>query len=201
MLDDIRERLEEEAAALLHELNVVLPQEIERAVALGDLRENSEYSAALERQRFVQAQLQYLSRRLSEIMELDLEDIPDDRVGFGSHVTVRDVSSEEVERFILAFGDDLDFDNSEISMRSPIGRALLNRKPGDVVQVSLPAGSVQFEVLEVVTVHQILEDGADGQGDGEEGGQGDGEEGTKRTADDGSAGAEAGAEQGEKATG
>lgn len=86
-------------------------------------------------------------------------------------------------------------------MRSPIGRALLNRKPGDVVQVSLPAGSVQFEVLEVVTVHQILEDGADGQGDGEEGGRGDGEEGTKRNADDGSAGAEAGAGQGEKATG
>ncbi len=169
MLDDIREKLEEEAAALLHELNVVLPQEIERAVALGDLRENSEYSAALERQRFVQAQLQYLSRRLSELMELELKDIPDDRVGFGSHVTVRDVTSEEVERFILAFGDDLDFDNSEISMRSPIGRALLNRKPGDVVQVSLPTGSVRFEVLEVVTVHQILQDGADGR-DGEEDG-------------------------------
>lgn len=180
MLDDIREKLEEEAAALLHELNVVLPQEIERAVALGDLRENSEYSAALERQRFVQAQLQYLSRRLSELMELELEDIPDDRVGFGSHVTVRDVTSEDVERFVLAFGDDLDFENSEISMRSPIGRALLNRKPGDVVQVSLPAGSVRFEVLEVVTVHQLLEDGADGRSGEEVGPQGSSGEGSDR---------------------
>lgn len=161
MLDEIREKLEAEADALLRELNVTLPREIERAVELGDLRENSEYSAALERQRFVRARLDYLSRRLSELVHLELQTISRDRVGFGSRVTVRDLASGDVETYTLAFGDDLDFENSEISMRSPIGRALLGQRPGDVVQATLPAGSVRFEILELVTVHEIV---ADGQG-------------------------------------
>lgn len=161
MLDEIREKLEAEADALLRELNVTLPREIERAVELGDLRENSEYSAALERQRFVRARLDYLSRRLSELVHLELQTISRDRVGFGSRVTVRDLASGDVETYTLAFGDDLDFENSEISMRSPIGRALLGQRPGDVVQATLPSGSVRFEILELVTVHEIV---ADGQG-------------------------------------
>lgn len=159
MLEDVRTRLEEEADRLLHELNVVLPAEIERAVGLGDLRENSEYSAALERQRFVQARLDYLSRRLGELSELDLEHIPTDRVGFGSRVTVRDTSDGDEEVYVLAFGDEIDFENSEISMESPIGKALLGRKPGEVVSVALPAGHVELEVLELVTVHDLMEDG------------------------------------------
>ena len=155
MLEDLRSKLEAEAQDLLHELNVVLPQEIEKAVALGDLRENSEYAAALERQRFVQARLDYLSRRLAEIHEMDMDHIPHDRVGFGSHVTVRDVDGGEEETFVLAFGDDVDFDNSEISMESPIGKALLGRQVGDAVEVSLPLGSVRYEVVGLTTIHDI----------------------------------------------
>ncbi len=182
MLDEIRERLEEEAGALLHELNVELPKEIERAVALGDLRENSEYSAALERQRFVQARLDYLSRRLSELLELDREHIPVDRVGFGSKVLARHVATGEVEEYVLAFGDALDLDSSEISMRSPIGRALLGRRPGDVVQVSLPARSIRLEILELTTMHEIAGlsgDGADASEDGSGAAAGNGETGSE----------------------
>ncbi len=158
MLERIREKFEEEADRLIHELNVVLPAEIERAVALGDLRENSEYSAALERQRFVQARLDYISRRLSEISELDLEHIPTDRVGFGSRVTVRDTSSGERELYVLALGDDIDFDSAEISMQSPIGKALLGKRVGEVVSVTLPAGHRELEVMELATVHEVMEE-------------------------------------------
>lgn len=159
MLDDVRDKLEAEVDELLHELNVVLPGEIERAAGLGDLRENSEYASALERQRFVRARLDYVTRRLSELAQLTLDHIPTDRIGFGSRVRVRDADSGEVEEYILAFGDDLDFDNSEISMRSPIGRALLGKRPGEVVSVMLPAAEVTFEILELITVHELLDGG------------------------------------------
>lgn len=159
MLEDVRQRLEGEADRLLHELHVLLPREIERAAGLGDLRENSEYSAALDRQRFIHARLGYISRRLGELAKLELEEIPFDRVGFGSRVTVRDTSSGDVELYVLAFGDDLDFDNFEISMRSPIGRALLGRRPGEVVSVALPGRSVEYEIVELLTVHDLMGDG------------------------------------------
>lgn len=181
MLDDVRERLEQEADRLLHELNVLLPGEIEKAAAQGDLRENSEYAAALERQRFVHARLETISRRLSQISELNLEDIPPDRVGFGSRVLVRDRDTGEEETYVLVLGDDLDFDSSEISMRSPIGRALLGKRPGAVVNVTLPRGSVEYEVLHVTTVHELLgvagsdgaaaDGGPSGSGTGSSGGE------------------------------
>jgi transcription elongation factor GreA len=159
MLDDIRRKLSDEADALLHELNVVLPHEIETAAAQGDLRENSEYTAALERQGFVRAKLEYIARRLSTLGEIDADKVPVDRVGFGSRVTVRDSQDGSVERFTLTLGDHLDFDNSEISMESPIAKALLGKRPGDEVSASLPTGSREYEILELQTLHEILKDG------------------------------------------
>ena len=159
MLDEIRQKLGEEAEALLHELNVTLPLEIEKAVAQGDLRENSEYSAALERQGFVSARLDYLARRMSQLGEIDVEHVPADRIGFGSRVTVRDQDGE-VEEFTITIGDDLNFDNNEISMESPIGRALLGKKPGDVVNVLLPSGGRELEVVSLVTWHELLDESA-----------------------------------------
>jgi len=158
VLDDLKRKLSDEAEELLHELNVTLPAEIEKAVAQGDLRENSEYSAALERQQFVQARLDYISRRLSELSELDMDTIPDDRVGFGSRVRVRDLVDEAEEIFTLAFGDFIDFDNAEISMASPIGKALLGGREGEEVTVSTPSGQIHYEIIEVTTIHELVED-------------------------------------------
>ncbi|MCK5448391.1 MAG: transcription elongation factor GreA, partial [Gemmatimonadetes bacterium] len=76
MLDELLERLNGESEALLHELTVVLPNEIETAVAQGDLSENAEYTAALERQQFVRARLDHIARRLGEISDIDLEQVP-----------------------------------------------------------------------------------------------------------------------------
>ena len=159
MLERIRTKLEEEVDRLLHELNVVLPAEIERAAGLGDLTENSEYSAALERQRFIQARLEYVSRRLSELSELDLARVPADRVGFGSRVKVRDTATGDEDIYVLALGEDIDFENSEISLRSPIGKALLGKRPGETVSVTLPAGHVELEIVDLVTIHEMARDG------------------------------------------
>ncbi|MCK5411261.1 MAG: GreA/GreB family elongation factor [Gemmatimonadetes bacterium] len=157
MLEEIRERLSEESEGLLHELQVVLPRAIEHALGMGDLRENSEYHAALERQRFVYARLEYISRRLSELSDIDLETIPDDRIGFGSRVTLRDLEDDSTEVFTLAFGEHVDGEKAEISMASPIGRALLGRRAGEEVSVTLPMGTVSYEIIEVFTIHEVTE--------------------------------------------
>jgi transcription elongation factor GreA len=159
MLEQIRQRLGEEAEALLHELNITLPREIEKAVAQGDLRENSEYTAALERQGFVGARLEYLARRMSQLGEIDIEHVPVDRIGFGSKVEVRDANGQ-VEVFSITIGEDLDFDADEISMESPIGRALLGKRPGDTVSVTLPSEARELEVLSLVTWHELMEESA-----------------------------------------
>ncbi|MFQ5888866.1 MAG: GreA/GreB family elongation factor [Gemmatimonadota bacterium] len=163
VLDRLRERLSEESERLLHELKVVLPAEIERAVGQGDLRENSEYSAALERQQLVRARLDHISRRLSELAEIDLEQIPADRVGFGSQVRVIDLDGRTEESFTLAFGDYIDFDKSEISMASPIGRALLGRRVGEEVTVTLPGGSIRYRITAFMTLHDLVGPNGDGK--------------------------------------
>lgn len=161
MLEELREKLSEEAEELLHELNVELPKEIEEAVDHGDLSENSEYEAARDRQQFVQARLDYISRRLSELSELDLDTIPEDRVGFGSKVKVRDQDDGSEETYTLAMGDFIDFEAGEISMDSPIGKALLGSQEGDEVTAVTPGGELHYEVLEVTTMHEMMDGGGD----------------------------------------
>src|SRR3954454_17885779 len=101
MIDELKKTLGAEAERLQHELNVTLPQEIRKAVELGDLRENSEYKAALERQQFVQARLGQLRQRLSKLSSIDPAQIPTDRVGLGSKVIVQDEKSRAKETYFL----------------------------------------------------------------------------------------------------
>src|SRR6187397_1639614 len=104
MIEELKQKLGDEVQRLQHELNVVLPNEIRKAVELGDLRENSEYKAALERQQFVQARLGQLRQRLSKLSQIDLSQIPSDKVGLGSRVVVEDQTKAQ-ETYSLVFGD------------------------------------------------------------------------------------------------
>src|SRR5919199_6819413 len=101
MIEDLKAKLHEEVERLQHELTVTLPGEIRKAVELGDLRENSEYKAALERQQFVQARLGHLRQRLSKLAQIDVAQIPVDKVGLGSRVTVEDQKTKSKEVYNL----------------------------------------------------------------------------------------------------
>jgi transcription elongation factor GreA len=90
---------------------------------------------------------------MSQLGEIDIEHVPEDRVGFGSRVRVRDTADDEIEEFSLTLGDNLDFDANEISMESPIGKALLGKYVGDLVNVRLPAGVREFEIVDLKTIH------------------------------------------------
>jgi transcription elongation factor GreA len=158
MLEEIRQKLEDEIELLVTELNVELPEIIRKAVELGDLRENAEYKSALERQVFVQARLNHLSQRMQEISNIDLKAMPADRVGFGSTVKVRDFHLDEEVTFTIVTGDFMDLDRGHISMASPIGKGLMGARQDEEVTVELPVGPRKFRIVELRTLSQQLEE-------------------------------------------
>ncbi len=154
MIEELKEKLELEANKLQFELNVTLPNEIRKAVELGDLRENSEYKAALERQQFVQARLGQLRQRLSKLAQIDVAQIPHDKVGLGSRVIVKDSATGVEESYHLVFGDSVEFQEGHVSMSSPIGRALVGKGVGDVVLLKLPAMLRKLKITDLATIHE-----------------------------------------------
>ena len=154
MISEMREKLSREIDQLSHELNVTLPQAIAQAVELGDLRENSEYKAALERQQFVQARLGQLHQRLNQLSQLAGTEAPVDRVGLGSRVTVLDLDSNDVDEYMVVLAEMMDIDAGHISLASPLGRALANGKVGDEISLRLPHGSRRLRITQLVTIHQ-----------------------------------------------
>ena len=160
MIEELKARLSAEAERLQHELNVTLPAEIRKAVEHGDLRENSEYKAALERQQFVRARLGQLRERLSRLAAIDLNQIPSDKVGLGSSVVVEDQKTMVRETYTLIFGDNFEFDDRQVSMASPIGRALLGKSIGEIAYLKLPTMTRQLKLLELKTIHDGLPDAA-----------------------------------------
>ena len=160
MLDEIRDRIEEEIARLTEELNVELPARIKVALEHGDLRENSEYKAAKERQEFVQARLNHLTKRMGDLSRIDVKEMPYDRVGFGSRVKIRDLAMKEDFDFTIVAGDFIDLDAGHVSIASPIGRGLLGARIDEEVSVHLPAGERRYRILELTTLPQQMEGAA-----------------------------------------
>ena len=155
MIDEIQAKISEEVEALTRELNVELPDRIRKAVELGDLRENSEYKSALERQQFVQARIGHLAGRMAEISKINVDEVPIDRAGFGSRLRVHDLALDREVTFTIVAGDYMDLEAGHISLDSPIGRGLLGSRRGDEVTIQLPVGERRFKVLELTTLPQL----------------------------------------------
>lgn len=154
MITEMREKLGREIEALTHELTVTLPQAIAQAVEMGDLRENSEYKAALERQQFIQARLGQLHQRLNQLTQLANTETPSDRVGLGSRVTVLDLDSSETDTYMVVLAEMMDLEEGHVSLASPLGRALVDRRVGDEVELRLPRMTRRLRVTELVTIHE-----------------------------------------------
>ena len=156
MIEEVRARLFAEVEELNHELHVTLPEALRKARELGDLKENGDYQAAVERQGFVATRLNQLRARLSKLSQIDLSKIPNDRVGLGSKVTVKDLKTKESEGFELVIPEAMDFEKGHISVSSPLGRALLDRKVKDTVKVQLPMGERRLRITSLQTFHDQL---------------------------------------------
>ena len=150
----IKQKLQREIDALEHELSVELPKEIAVARAHGDLSENAEYKFAKERQGYVNAKIGQLKKRMGDLGMLNLSNNPTDRSGYGSRIVVMDLQRSVEVEYKLVSSEEADVENGLIATTSPIGRALLNRRVGDEVQVATPNGKKEFEVMRLATIHE-----------------------------------------------
>ncbi len=152
-LAKIKKKLQDEIDHLSHELSVELPKEIAVARSHGDLSENAEYKFAKERQSLVNAKISQLKKRMGDLGMLNLGSIPKDRSGYGSRIIVLDIQRETRIEYKLVSTEEADAERGMISTTSPIGKALLNRKVGDEIEVATPAGKKEFEVVRLITIH------------------------------------------------
>lgn len=151
----IRQKLQDEIKALEHELHSELPKELMKARAHGDLSENAEYKYAKERQSYLSARLGQLHRRMADVAMMNLTNLPTDRAAYGSRVKLMDLQKSSEIEYHLVTTEEADASKGMISTTSPIGKALIGRKVGDEVNVVTPAGSKEFEVIGLKTIHEI----------------------------------------------
>jgi transcription elongation factor GreA len=150
---EVKQRLQDELDKLESELRVHLPKEIKRALEFGDLRENSEYQTALQRQTMVKARIRELRQRMSEVASIDLSRISHDKAGYGSTLVLFDGEREEEVTYRLVTPEESDPAAGLISTVSPIGRSLMGKEEGDEVVVTIPSGTRRFEVRKLTTLH------------------------------------------------
>lgn len=153
-MDAVKKKLQEELAELEEELHFKLPKEIQKAREFGDLRENAEYKAALERQAMVSARMGQIMRRLSEVESIDLSKIPTDKAAYGSTVVLYDLDRDEKVTYKLVTSEESDPENGLISTVSPIGQGIMGKEEGDEVKIKTPTGWRNFEIKRLKTIHE-----------------------------------------------
>ena len=144
------ERLKKELARLTKAEVTANIRDIEEARAHGDISENAEYAAAKERQSFIQGKIQEIENNLARSSIVDLKNLTDEMVVFGTTVTIEDTDTGEVTRYQLVGPFESDMNRNQISVTSPIGKALLRKEIGDGVKVNTPGGIREFEIVDIV---------------------------------------------------
>lgn len=149
----ILDKLDNDLKVSQRELQVEIPKAILTAREHGDLSENAEFKAAKERQMFLESRISLLQKRISDIMAININQIPKDRSGLGSTLKLKDIGNGKETQYRLVFPEEVNPDEGKLSPASPIGRSLMGKQEGDEITVSLPDGKVEFEVLKVTTIH------------------------------------------------
>lgn len=152
-MEAVKKKLQDELAQLEDELHFKLPKEIQKAREFGDLRENAEYKAALERQAMVSARMGQIMKRLSEVESIDLSKIPTDKAAYGSTVILFDLDREEKVTYKLVTSEESDPENGLISTVSPIGQGIMGKEEGDEIKIKTPTGWRNFEIKRLTTIH------------------------------------------------
>jgi transcription elongation factor GreA len=123
---------------------------IEEARAHGDLSENAEYAAAKDRQGFIEGRINELESKLANIDIIETDKLPKDRAVFGSKVVLENIETGEDVRYQLVGPDESDIENGRISVASPLGKAIIGRKPGDELSLQVPGGRRTYELVEIL---------------------------------------------------
>jgi transcription elongation factor GreA len=122
---------------------------IEEARGHGDLSENADYSAAKEKQSFLEGRIRDIEVKLAFADVIDPAKLSGDKVLFGATVTVEDTDTSEKQTYRIVGEDEADIKSGRISITAPVARALIGREVGDVVKVRAPKGQRELEIVEV----------------------------------------------------
>jgi transcription elongation factor GreA len=153
----IIKRLKKDLEELYHELNVRIPKDLQEAAAHGDLSENAEYEAARARQDFVRARIAQLEERIRQLSLYNLSSIPKDLVAYGSRVKLENIDDGAMLEYQIVFPEEVNPATGHISLHSPIGQALLRKAVGDEVEVVTPQGKQTYQIVELLTLHELAE--------------------------------------------
>ena len=143
------QKLKEEIDKLERFIKHDIAKEIGTAREHGDLKENAEYVAAKNKQANYMAKLGQLQQRFANARIIRKEDLPPDTISLGKHVKIREVGSSEVDEYTILGEGETDIDKGIISYQSPLAKALINHKKGDVVEAQLSVGIKKYEILEI----------------------------------------------------
>jgi transcription elongation factor GreA len=147
-----KEGYEKLKAELDHIIKVERPKnikDIEEARAHGDLSENAEFHAAKEKQGHLDAKKRELQNKLANAQIIDVSKLTNEKVVFGATVTLADTESGDVKKYTLVGQEEADFKKGKISIQSPVGKALIGHKVGDVVIIKTPTKIVEYEIQEI----------------------------------------------------
>lgn len=137
----------------LHELKTNgrkrIAQVIAEARGHGDLSENAEYEAAKEEQQHLELRIQKLEMTLAKAKLIEAKDLPNDKVYILSRVKLKDLKTNNMFEYLLVSPEEADFEAKKISVSSPIGKALLGKKKGEVVEIKVPVGMLIYEILDI----------------------------------------------------
>jgi len=123
---------------------------IEEARAHGDLSENAEFAAAKDRQGFLEGRIGELEFKIANADVIETKKLPKDRAVFGSRVILENIDTGEDVEYQLVGPDESDIDKGRISITSPLGKAILGKKPGAELAVQVPGGKRTYELVEIV---------------------------------------------------
>ncbi|MGF7060894.1 transcription elongation factor GreA [Brassicibacter mesophilus] len=142
-------KIEEELETLKTVRRKEVAERIKQALAFGDISENSEYDEAKNEQAWVEERIAKLERTLRNARVIDDEDISIEVVSIGSKVTVKDIEFDEELKYTIVGSAEADPYEGKISNESPVGRTLIGRKAGEIVEVQVPDGVIKYEILSI----------------------------------------------------
>lgn len=147
-----RERLVE-LEKELHDLKLngraEMAQKIGEARSHGDLSENAEYDAAKEAQQRLEFRISKIEQTLSRARIIESKELPNDKVYILSKVKLQNLKKNEVVNYLLVSAEEADFEKNKISVTSPLGRGLMGRTKGEEVKIAVPAGTLEYKILEI----------------------------------------------------
>jgi len=143
------EKLKKELEHLKTKKRRQFSQEIGKARALGDISENAEYDAAKEAQGLNEKRISEIEDSLARAQIIDESRMSSDEVLIGATVKIEDIGTSEEETYMLVSETEADFANGSISVISPVGKALIGHRKGDVIDIDVPAGTLKYRIIEI----------------------------------------------------